>query len=116
MKQNKSNDFFIIPSLQYSSTPSLQSSPLPLRILSPKFGEKSLVDQLLHQTVIEELFRLGLFRFRISLGNLVQGHLKRLCLYQRNLFHEIIAVLNAAIEHGYIIDLGILGEDRPRFL
>lgn len=41
------------------------------RILSPQRGEKSLIDQLLHQAVVVELLGLGLLRLGIFLAALL---------------------------------------------
>src|SRR4030095_12861271 len=80
-----------------------------LWVLTPQFGEESIIDQFLNQAVIEKLFGLGLFRLGVGAADFVEGYLKSRPLDEGHFFHELVAVLEAALQHFLILNLGVLG-------
>src|SRR5689334_13011732 len=86
-----------------------------LEISAPELREESFVNQFLNNAVVEKLLGLRGFRFRVAARNFVESYLKSGALDERNLFHELIAILEASLEHFLILDLGVFGEDRQRF-
>src|SRR5690348_13458515 len=83
-----------------------------LRISAPELREEPFVNQFLDKAVVEKLFGLRLLRFRIGSSDLIQGDLKSGALDERHFFHELVAVLETALQHFLILDLGIFCENR----
>src|SRR5580765_7855214 len=95
----------------HSNTPVLHYPNLLLGILAPQLHKESFVDQLLHETVVKELFGLSGFGLGIFLSDVVESHLEPSCFTQRNFPVEVVTVNQAAIEHALVFDLGVFGKN-----